>query len=85
MSLVITLPADLEEKLRRFAADAGKDANTFAREVLEEKLHGPRTLDEILAPFRKQVAESGMTSEEADDFYESLRDEVWQKRQDPSR
>ena len=82
MTLVITLPADLEEKLRQRAADAGKDATTFAREALEEKLHGPRTLDEILAPFRKQVAESGMSKSEMDEFYEGLRDEAWQKNQD---
>jgi len=82
MTLVITLPPELEEKLRRRAADVGKDAATFARETLEEKLQGPRSLDEILAPFRKQIAQSGMSDPELDDFYESLRDEVWQKRLD---
>jgi plasmid stability protein len=81
MALVITLPPDLEEKLRQRAADVGKDAATFARETLEEKLHGPRSLDEILAPFRRQVAESGMNDSELDKFYESLRDEVWRERQ----
>ena len=82
MSLVITLPAELEAKIRRRAADAGKDANTFAVEALEEKLHEPRTLDEILAPFRKQIVQSGMSEQEADQFYETLRDEVWQQRRD---
>ena len=82
MTLVITLPPDLEEKLRQRAADVGKDAATFARETLEEKLQGPRTLDEILAPFRKQVAQSQMSESELDGFYETLRDEVWQQRRD---
>jgi len=81
MTLVITLPPELEEKLRQRATDAGEDAATFARKTLEEKLHGPRSLDEILAPFRKQVAQSGMSDSELDDFYEGLRDEVWRERQ----
>ena len=45
--------------------------------------HGPRTLDEILSPFRNQVAQSGMSDPQMDEFYDSLRDEVWQKGQDP--
>jgi plasmid stability protein len=81
MELVINLPAHLEQKLRQRAADAGKDASTFAREALEEKLQDPRTIDEILAPFRKQIAESGMNDEQLDKFYEALRDEAWQDRQ----
>ena len=81
MTLTIPIPIELEEKLRQQAAAAGKDAVTFAREALEEKLQPPRTLDEILAPFRKQVVASGMTPEEMDDFYDGLRDEVWQEQQ----
>jgi plasmid stability protein len=80
MNIVLNLSADLEEKLRKRAADMGMDADTFAREALEEKLQGPRTLDEILAPFRNQVAGSGMSHQEVDHFYEALRDEVWQER-----
>jgi len=83
--MLITLPDELEKKLRRRAADVGKDANTFVREALEEKLHGPLTLDEILAPFRKQVAQSGMTDAELDRFYEDLREEAWQERQGSKR
>ncbi len=81
MSLVISLSSELEEKLRRRAGELGMDADTFARKAVEEKLRGPRSLDEILAPFRQQVAQSGMTDQQADEFYESLRDEVWQEQQ----
>jgi hypothetical protein len=82
MELLLTLPTELGEKLRQRAADLGQDASTFAIQTLEQKLHGPRTLDEILTPFRKQVAQSGMTEPELDAFYEGLRDEAWQKRRD---
>jgi len=81
MTLVINLPIELERKLQECAAAAGKDPATFAREAVEEKLHGPRSLDEILAPFRRQVAQSGMSDRESDEFYDGLRDEVWRERQ----
>src|ERR1035441_6190346 len=48
----------------------------FGRQFQEE-FEGPRTLDEILLPFRKQVAQSGMSDAELDQFYEGLRDEAW--------
>ena len=59
MTLVIDLPPQLEEKLQQRAAEAGKDAATFAREALEEKLLGPQALDEILAPFRRRSLKAG--------------------------
>ena len=83
MTLIIPLSPDIEQKLKDRAAAEGKDAVTIAREALEEKLQGPRTLDEVLAPFRQQVAESGMSDGQLDEFYEGLRDEAWQQRQDP--
>jgi hypothetical protein len=40
-----------------------------------------RTFDEILAPFRQSVAESGMTDEELDALFQEAREEVWQQWQ----
>jgi len=48
--------------------------------LLDEVLRKP-SLDEILGPFRKQVAESGITDDELDTFFEEPRDEVWRERQ----
>jgi hypothetical protein len=39
---------ETEEKLRTRAAATGKDVDTFVREVIEEKLHGLATFDEVL-------------------------------------
>ena len=83
MTVVIDLPVELERKLQACAAAAGKDAATYVREAVEDKLHGPRSLDEILAPFRREVLQSGMSDQELDAFYEGLRDEVW--REGPGR
>jgi len=33
-----------------------------------------------LAPFRRQVEESGMTDDELGDFFEEVREEVWQEK-----
>jgi hypothetical protein len=58
----------------------------LARQLLEKILDGRRDvapsapqesgLDAILAPFRKEVEESGMTDEELRDFFSEVRDEV---------
>jgi hypothetical protein len=80
MTLIIPISPDIERKLNDRAAAEGKDAVTIAREALEEKPQGPRTLDEVLAPFRQQVADSGMNDNQLDEFYEELRDEAWQQR-----
>jgi hypothetical protein len=39
------------------------------------------TVDEALAPFRRQVQESGLTDEELRAFFEEVREEVWRERQ----
>jgi len=64
MTLKLNLSADLETKLRQRAAAAGKDPEAFALEVLNEKLRGPETLAEILAPVHKEFRESGMSEED---------------------
>ena len=64
MTLQIDLSPEIEARLRERAAAAGKDAATFALEAVEEKLRGPQTLAEILAPVHKEFRESGMSEEE---------------------
>jgi hypothetical protein len=39
----------------------------------------PPTLDEILAPVRKEFVESGMTEEELEVLIDEAREEVWQE------
>jgi len=64
MTLNLNLSPDLEAKLRSRAAAAGKAPEAFALDALKEKLHGPETLAEILAPVHKEFRESGMSEEE---------------------
>jgi hypothetical protein len=80
MTLSISLTPEAEAKLKQRAAAEGKDPTAYATELVENAVTRP-TLDEILAPFRKQVAESGISDEQLDGFYDDLRNEAWKERQ----
>ena len=80
MSISIPLSPDAEAKLRQRAKAAGEDLTSYAARVFHEAITTP-SVDELLAPFRKQVDESGMTDEQLDDFYEGLRHKVWDEHQ----
>lgn len=75
MTLSLSLPPDVEAKLRERAARDGQSVDAYATKLLAESVSTPR-LDEILAPFRKEIADSGMSDEQLDQFYEALRDEA---------
>jgi len=87
MTITITLPTDTEAKLRKRAAESGVAADALARDLIEQALNGDasdktgsgqkrKTLSQILAPFRKEVDESGMTDEQLKDLFTQTRDEV---------
>ena len=80
MILSVPLTPEVEAKLRERAAAAGLDPALYASELLEDIISRP-SIDQILAPFRRQIADSGMTDQQLDEFYEELRDEVWYDRQ----
>ncbi len=67
----------LNDKARR----SGKTAEQYARRLIEigvstaETMLPEMTLDEAMAPFRRQIEESGITDEELDEmFLEARRD-----------
>jgi hypothetical protein len=86
MSITITLPPKTEEALRRRAEESGLAPDALARLLIEQGLSGgnggspPRSpgpaLDEVLAPFRREVEASGMTDDELRGFFTEVRDEV---------
>lgn len=63
MTLSIPLSPETEAKLRERAAAARKDPTTYAAEVLERAIARP-SLDELLAPLRREFADSGTSDEE---------------------
>jgi hypothetical protein len=50
------------------AAARGQNISVVASELLEQAATRPN-VDEVLAPFRKQVAASGLTDRQLDDFF----------------
>jgi hypothetical protein len=80
MTLTIDLCPEIERKLREWAAQNGQDLVTLVHQLIDKGLQAKPTLDEILAPFRQEVAESGMTDEELANFFREVRDEVRQER-----
>jgi hypothetical protein len=72
MLLQIEISAETEAALRERAAARGEDVTACAARLLHEALSAP-TADELLAPFRRQVAASGVSDEELDEPCEELR------------
>lgn len=84
MSVTIDLTADQEELLRERAARNGQTPAAYAQTVIEQHLRPARSLSEILAPFRRQVQDSGVSDEELDALIEEARDEVFREKQVPA-
>ena len=95
MNITITLPAATEEKLRQRAAESGQTLDSYLRQLVEREVHAvnggrpaaspaPARLpsDDALAPFRQEVADSGMTDEDLFEFFEGVREEIHREKQD---
>lgn len=79
MTLTIHLPERVELRLAERASQEGKTAESLATELIEKAVETDETIHDILAPFRKEFAESGMTEDEWTALVEEAREEVWQE------
>ena len=89
MSITITIPAELEPLILGRAKAAGKPIEEVTIALIAEEFQPQQpklTFDEILAPFRKERAESGTTDEELDAlFLQARRDYAHENRATYSR
>jgi hypothetical protein len=92
MMLTIQLPPEVEKRLQDRAAQSGLPVDVYAGKLIEQGLNGvieaplitapesssesAGTLNEILAPFRQEVQESGMTDDELRDLLTEIQAEV---------
>lgn len=76
MAITISLPPETEKALEKRAAESGRDVPAYVQELIQKDLQASPTLDSILAPFRRQVEESGMTDDELDVLFEDAHEEV---------
>ncbi len=79
MTVVLELNPKIEEALYKKAKDNGFEVNIYLEKLIRKDVEHTETLDEILAPFRREVAESGITDDELDGLVEEVREEIYQE------
>jgi plasmid stability protein len=80
MFISVNIPDGTERILAEQAALRGQSVETYAAELIRRGVIGGRTFAEILAPFREQVASSGIQDSELDRILETARDEVHESK-----
>jgi hypothetical protein len=80
MTITIWLSDDEQRQLAERAARNGREMADYVHMLVKRDIDEPSAVDEALAPFRRQVEESGMTDDELGDFFEGVREEVWQEK-----
>jgi hypothetical protein len=79
MELTISVSTEVENILAQKASAEGKDIKTFVEGIIATQATRP-TLDEILAPVRRDFAASGMTEDELDELITSERRSMWEEK-----
>ena len=80
MTVVLELKPEVEEALQKKAKANGFEVNVYLEKLVEKDVSRAKTIDEILAPFRQEVEESGITDEELDDLVEEAREEIYREK-----
>ncbi len=75
IELTISISDRTGSILQKRAKENGRDISDLVKDIVEDQALTP-TLDELLAPVRKEVADKGITEDELDDFMYSLRNKV---------
>ncbi len=79
MTVVLELEPEIEEALQKKATVDGKDIQNYIEDSLRKLALQP-SLNEILAPIRKNFEDTGMSEEELDKLIESERQAMWEEK-----
>ena len=90
MTITISLPPEVEESVKSQAAKDGLALEDYVESLIEDAakrrrridLLAQKSFDEILAPFRRNVEESGMSDEELDALFRAARKEASRARKE---
>jgi hypothetical protein len=85
ITVEVPIPDDLVLRLEQKARNAGLDREQYVRDLVSRDLAGPKSFDEILGGFRKEVAASGTSDSELDRLFESARQDSLAERKKPRR
>jgi hypothetical protein len=80
MTLTIQVPQNIGAILEKKAKNQGKDVVQYVETLIEKDVDERKTLDEILAPIRKNFADSGMSEDDLDKLIESERQAMWKEK-----
>ncbi len=80
ITLTIQVSQNVGAILEETAKNKDKGAAEYVGDLIEKDIDRRRTLDEILAPLRKDYAESGMSEEDLDALIESERQAMWEEK-----
>ena len=83
-TIELPLPEELLRLVDEKAQIAGLPREAYIRAVLSKDARGEPSVSEILAPFRDQVAGSGISDEELDRLFCKAREESY-REQNPSK
>jgi hypothetical protein len=81
MTLTINLPKEVGVALENKAQKSGRNAVEFVEDLVIKEIEAP-SLDEILAPFRREVEASGITDGELDELFTQARREVFKAKKE---
>lgn len=84
MTITISLPPEVEEAVKSQADKEGKPLEDYVESLVKEgsrrrariDLLAEKSFDEILAPFRRNVEESGLSDEALDALFREARKEA---------
>ena len=90
MTITIDLPPDIEASIKTQAAKDGLPLEDYVKSLVQEgtkrrdriDLLAEKSFDEILAPFRHNVEDSGMSDEELDGLFTNARKEASRTRKE---
>jgi hypothetical protein len=93
MTITIDLPPDVEASVKTQAAKEGLPLEDYVSSLVQEGTQrrdridflAEKSFDEILAPFRRNVEESGMGDEDLDHLFTDARKEASRARKERAR
>ena len=77
----VNIPDATHRLLTEQAAARGQTVESYAADLIQEGIAGSRSFAEILAPFRDEIASSGMQDGESNELFEAARNEAYDAKQ----
>lgn len=85
MTVILELEPEMETRLEKRAKDHDCDVKGYVKKLIENEINRSRTFDEILAPFRLSIEQSGLTGNELDMLFTEAHKEVYQENKEKTR